>query len=141
MAFQYESANNRDKYYRHVSKGGWPFSTSAHGWPISDCTGEGLKAVLVLMKSPVICGAIEEGSLRGIDPIRLQDAVNVILTLQNEDGGEILYCCTYKEYVIMFSVALTRFVSLTISTCTYLCSHHKGGQLTRTIAVLAGMNS
>lgn len=24
-------------------QGGWPFSTAAHGWPISDCTGEGLK--------------------------------------------------------------------------------------------------
>ncbi|CAN0467089.1 unnamed protein product, partial [Ectocarpus sp. 12 AP-2014] len=34
----------RDKYFRHISKGGWPFSTAAHGWPISDCTGEGLKA-------------------------------------------------------------------------------------------------
>lgn len=29
-AYQYESCDNRDKFYRHVSKGGWPFSTSAH---------------------------------------------------------------------------------------------------------------
>ena len=32
---------NREMYFRHQSKGGWPFSTSAHGWPISDCTAEG----------------------------------------------------------------------------------------------------
>ncbi len=32
-----------DRFFRHVSKGGWPFSTSTHGWPISDCTAEGLK--------------------------------------------------------------------------------------------------
>ncbi|CAM9367198.1 unnamed protein product, partial [Phaeothamnion confervicola] len=32
------------RFFRHVSKGGWPFSTAAHGWPISDCTSEGLKA-------------------------------------------------------------------------------------------------
>lgn len=29
--------------------GGWPFSTAAHGWPIADCTAEGLKGVLALM--------------------------------------------------------------------------------------------
>jgi cycloartenol synthase len=23
------------KYYRHISKGAWPFSTRDHGWPIS----------------------------------------------------------------------------------------------------------
>jgi len=30
-AAAYESEAMRCKYYRHVSKGGWPFSTSAHG--------------------------------------------------------------------------------------------------------------
>ena len=29
------------KWYRHVSKGAWPFSSRDHGWPISDCTAEG----------------------------------------------------------------------------------------------------
>lgn len=41
------SPNSRE-YYRHISKGAWPFSTSAHGWPISDCTSEGLRAEMVL---------------------------------------------------------------------------------------------
>jgi len=90
-AFQYESCDNRDKFYRHVSKGGWPFSTSAHGWPISDCTGEGLKGVLALMDSPIIMSAVKEGALKSIEPSRLYDAVNVILTLQNEDGGWATY--------------------------------------------------
>ena len=40
------------------------------------------------MKSPVISKAIKDGELKGIDSTRLQDAVNVIITLQNEDGGE-----------------------------------------------------
>ena len=31
------------------ASGGWPFSTAAHGWPIADCTAEGLKGVLALM--------------------------------------------------------------------------------------------
>ena len=30
-AFGYESEPARREYFRHVSKGGWPFSTSAHG--------------------------------------------------------------------------------------------------------------
>jgi len=46
--------DNREYYYRHVSKGGWPFSTAAHGWPISDCTAEGLKGVLALHQTKVV---------------------------------------------------------------------------------------
>jgi lanosterol synthase len=34
--------------YRHTSKGAWPFSTKEQGYTVSDCTGEGLKAVLYL---------------------------------------------------------------------------------------------
>ena len=26
-----------EEYYRHISKGAWPFSSRDHGWPISDC--------------------------------------------------------------------------------------------------------
>ena len=33
-AFPFESPINRCTFFRHVSLGGWPFSTSAHGWPI-----------------------------------------------------------------------------------------------------------
>merc|ERR1712183_368696 len=35
-------------WYRHISKGAWPFSTRDHGWPIADCSAEGLKAALAL---------------------------------------------------------------------------------------------
>ncbi|KAB2604504.1 cycloartenol synthase-like [Pyrus ussuriensis x Pyrus communis] len=52
-------------WYRHISKGAWPFSTTDHGWPISDCTAEGLK--------------------------RFYDAVNVTLSLQNDDCGFVTY--------------------------------------------------
>ena len=49
-----------------VSEGGWPFSSSAHGWPISDCTAEGLKAVLCLRSLPCIqerCAPISDERL------------------------------------------------------------------------------
>ena len=47
-AYEYESPPMREQFYRHVSEGGWPFSSAAHGWPISDCTAEGLKVSLPL---------------------------------------------------------------------------------------------
>ena len=36
--------------YRHQSKGAWPFSTPAQSYTVSDCTAEGLKAVLYLQE-------------------------------------------------------------------------------------------
>lgn len=79
---------DRDFYFRHISKGGWPFSTAAHGWPISDCTAEGLKAVL----------ALHDEKFHGIIPVdmqipraRLEDACDVLLSLQNGDGGWATY--------------------------------------------------
>ncbi|GER29961.1 cycloartenol Synthase [Striga asiatica] len=76
---------NLDDWYRHISKGAWPFSTADHGWPISDCTAEGLKAVLLLSKLP------NEVVGEPLDPKRLYDAVNVILSLQNVEGGFATY--------------------------------------------------
>jgi squalene/oxidosqualene cyclase-like protein len=83
---------DREKYFRQVSKGGWPFSTAAHGWPISDCTAEGLKGVLALHSA--FQGMSSELSVAPADMIpqsRLCDAVNVILELHNEDGGWATY--------------------------------------------------
>ncbi|KAK1566469.1 hypothetical protein Q3G72_000322 [Acer saccharum] len=76
---------NLDFWYRHISKGAWPFSTADHGWPISDCTAEGLKATLLLSKLP------SEIVGESLDVKRFYDAVNVILSLQNEDGGFATY--------------------------------------------------
>ena len=38
-------------WYRHISKGAWPFSTADQGWPISDCTAEGLKVTTELTEN------------------------------------------------------------------------------------------
>ncbi|KAJ6828150.1 cycloartenol synthase 2-like [Iris pallida] len=74
-----------DVCYRHITKGAWPFSTTDHGYTVSDCTAEALKAALLLSRiSPAIVG----------DPIvarRLYDAVNVLLSLMNKDGGVATY--------------------------------------------------
>lgn len=79
---------DREKWFRQKSKGGWPFSTAAHGWPISDCTAEGLKGVLAIHNS-TIGGLLTEEERIPRD--RLFDAVNVILELHNADGGWATY--------------------------------------------------
>jgi len=74
-----------DKYYRHISKGAWAFSTRDHGWPITDCTSEGLKAVL---RSHALDIVPHE---KRITDERIFDCVNVLLSLQNKDGGWATY--------------------------------------------------
>lgn len=81
-----EDVPQRAEFFRHISKGGWPFSTRDHGWPIADCTAEGIKATLAVYST----GIIPENK-RIIDEKRLSDAINVILSFQNGDGGWATY--------------------------------------------------
>ncbi|XP_024182949.2 beta-amyrin synthase-like [Rosa chinensis] len=68
-------------HYRHISKGAWTLSDRDHGWQVSDCTAEGLKCCLLFSMMPTrIVG-------EPIDSERFYDAVNVILSLQNPNGG------------------------------------------------------
>ena len=71
--------------YRHKSKGAWPFSTREQGYTVSDCTAEALKAVLLLQKSPLFL----TDSLVSHD--RIFDAVDILLSMQNDDGGFASY--------------------------------------------------
>ncbi|XP_024032006.1 beta-amyrin synthase-like [Morus notabilis] len=74
-------SGNFKSMYRHISKGSWTFSDQDHGWQVSDCTAEGLKACLLLSSMPPeIVG-------EKLEPKRLYDAVNVILSLQSKNGG------------------------------------------------------
>ena len=43
-----------DRYYRHISKGGFPFSTRDCGWIVADCTAEGFLAVMYLQELPYV---------------------------------------------------------------------------------------
>jgi cycloartenol synthase len=82
--------DDRETFFRQVSKGGWPFSSAAHGWPISDCTSEGLKGVLALHKVSISGIPLIKNEIKISDEC-LQDAVNVILSLHNKDGGWATY--------------------------------------------------
>jgi len=74
---------NHDGVYRHISKGAWPFSTRDCGWIVSDCTAEGLKATLYFQAL--------EYTPKLISDERLFDTVNVLLSMQNSDGGFATY--------------------------------------------------
>ncbi|XP_076975368.1 lanosterol synthase [Tamandua tetradactyla] len=72
------------KYYRHRSRGAFPFSTRDCGWIVADCTAEALKSVLLVQQQ---CPFIREH----IPLERLCDAVAVLLSMRNADGGFATY--------------------------------------------------
>ncbi|MDB5281253.1 MAG: (S)-2,3-epoxysqualene cyclase, partial [Bacteroidota bacterium] len=79
-----EEVPRHREFFRHDSVGGWPFSTVEHGWPITDCTAEGLKvAIKVAGYGQLKVDAIPE--------YRLKQACDLILSLQNKDGGWASY--------------------------------------------------
>ena len=74
-----ENCVDQEKYYRHPRKGAWPFSTRIQGYTVSDCTSEAMKAVIELQALPDFPKLVSEE--------RLQEAVDVLLTMQNPSGG------------------------------------------------------
>ncbi|XVE78772.1 hypothetical protein DITRI_Ditri14bG0004800 [Diplodiscus trichospermus] len=74
-------SGNFSAMYRHISKGSWTFSTQDHGMQVSDCTAEGLKCTLLFsqMSNDLVGEKMETE--------RFYDAVNVILSLQSNNGG------------------------------------------------------
>jgi cycloartenol synthase len=111
-----EAAPPLARYYRHISKGAWPFSTRDHGWPISDCTAEGLKAALVLARLGEAAGgpALPAG--------RLHDCVNVVLSYQNGDGGWATYENTRSFAALELINPSETFGDIVIDYCYVECS-------------------
>ncbi|CAM9278726.1 unnamed protein product [Lampetra planeri] len=80
-----ENPPDYQKYYRQMNKGGFPFSTRDCGWIVADCTAEGLKSVMLLQEA-------RPGLVQNPLPAsRLFDAVNVLLSMRNADGGFATY--------------------------------------------------
>ena len=76
-----ENVPDAERYFRDPCRGGWPFSTREHGWPITDCTAEGVKAGL----------ALEPFVEQPIARERLEQAIELILFWQNDDDGWATY--------------------------------------------------
>ncbi|XP_042318549.1 lanosterol synthase-like [Sceloporus undulatus] len=71
---------NYERYYRHMNKGGFSSSYRDHNWISGDCTAEALRTLMLLEEK---CPFLEER----LAPQRLFDAVNVLLSMRNVDGG------------------------------------------------------
>ncbi|XP_065798559.1 lanosterol synthase isoform X3 [Muntiacus reevesi] len=72
------------KFYRQMTKGGFSFSTLDCGWIVADCTAEALKSILLLQeKCPFVTNHVPRE--------RLFDAVAVLLSMRNPDGGFATY--------------------------------------------------
>jgi lanosterol synthase len=74
-----DEVKDRELCYRQSRKGAWPFSTKVQGYTVSDCTSEALKAIIQLQKMHNYTPMVSED--------RLQDAVDVLLTMQNKKSG------------------------------------------------------
>ena len=72
-----EDCPDGHRYFRDPRRGGWPFSTRAGGWPVTDCTALGLLATL----------ALDQAATTPVAPQRLIAAVELLLAMQNDDGG------------------------------------------------------
>ncbi|MCO5574118.1 hypothetical protein L7F22_027897 [Adiantum nelumboides] len=104
-------------WYRHISKCGWTLSTRDYGWIISDCTAEALKAALALSLRPAdVVG-------EAIPCERFYDAVNILLSYQNSNGGVGTYEVT-RSYpwlkVCVFSDLLIFLTCMRIPTGLYV---------------------
>lgn len=112
-----EECVDMEKCYRHSRKGAWAFSTKEQGYTVSDTTSEGLKSVLMLQSLP--------GFPQLVDDRRLQDAVDVILSMQNSTGG----CASYElrrgsellEYLNAAEVFGRIMVEYDYPECTTAC--------------------
>lgn len=76
-------------------QGGWPFSTAAHGWPISDCTSEGLKASKLAAWLLFICEycCLDIAAVLGDDDCWCVGYGN----MRGERGGSCCYCCLQRH--------------------------------------------
>uniref|UniRef100_A0AAX7V799 Terpene cyclase/mutase family member n=1 Tax=Astatotilapia calliptera TaxID=8154 RepID=A0AAX7V799_ASTCA len=68
----------------HFFQGGFPFSTRDCGWIVADCTAEGLKSLMLLQE-------LRPSIRQPVPSERLCDAVNVLLSMKNTDGGFATY--------------------------------------------------
>lgn len=81
-----EECRDQQRCYRQSRKGAWGFSTKKQGYTVSDCTSEGLKAVLILQRHPTV------DFPQLISDRKCKDAIDVLLTMQNPSGG----CASYE---------------------------------------------
>ncbi len=109
-----EDCKEQNICYRQRRKGAWAFSTREQGYTVSDCTGEAVKAVIMLQKLhgfPIL-----------VSDDRIRDAIDTLLTMQNASGGFSSYEPTrgseYMEYLNAAEVFGRIMVEYDYTECT-----------------------
>ncbi|XP_037542771.1 lanosterol synthase isoform X1 [Nematolebias whitei] len=110
-----ENPPDYQKHYRQMNKGGFPLTNRHFNWIVSDCTGEGLKSVMLLEE---LCPSIEQP----FSSDRLFDAVNVLLSMRNKDGGFATYETTrggdFLEWLNPCEIFSDTMIDHTFVECT-----------------------
>ena len=105
------------QFFRHPMIGSWPFSTAEQGWPVADCTAEGLGATLSIHRSGLVKPVIDEQ--------RIRLAVEVILSFQNKDGGwptyELARAAGWMEKLNPSGVFADIMIDYSYTECTAAC--------------------
>nr|Q96WJ0.1 RecName: Full=Lanosterol synthase; AltName: Full=2,3-epoxysqualene--lanosterol cyclase; AltName: Full=Oxidosqualene--lanosterol cyclase; Short=OSC [Pneumocystis carinii]AAK82993.1 lanosterol synthase [Pneumocystis carinii] len=135
-----KNCDDQQKCYRHRRKGAWPFSTRQQGYTVSDCTAEALKAVLLLQNL--------KSFPKRVSYDRLKDSVDVILSLQNKDGGfasyELIRGPSWLEFInpaevfgdIMIEHSYPECTTAAVTALCYfrsLCSHYRGPEINKSV--------
>ncbi|MGZ5000517.1 MAG: terpene cyclase/mutase family protein, partial [Methylomonas sp.] len=113
---QVEHATHAE-FFRHPMIGSWPFSTAENGWPVADCTAEGLSATLAIHHSGLVKPVIDEQ--------RIKQAADIILSYQNADGGWATYELTrgpkWLEKINPSEVFADIMIDYSWTECTAAC--------------------
>lgn len=105
-------------YFRTKQKGAWPFSSRDHGWPITDCTSQGLKCTLLLQNKLNVSYINDE---------LIKNSIDCILNWQNisGDGGWSTYeknrGSNYYEYMNGSQIFMNIMVDYSHIECTSSC--------------------
>lgn len=129
-------------FFRHDSIGGWPFSNAPHGWPITDCTAEGIKCLLLGIDS----GQLHAPALQQ----HLQQSCDLLLSFQNANGGWASYELTrgpkWLEWLNPAEVFGDIMIDYAYTECSSACVQalihfHKQYHAYRTTEVLKAIQS
>ncbi|KAI8820421.1 terpenoid cyclases/protein prenyltransferase alpha-alpha toroid [Fimicolochytrium jonesii] len=78
------NVDNHTRCYRDKTNGAWPFSRRMQGYTVSDCTAEALKTLLYMQNN---LPYMSSSSFPKITDTRFRNAVDILLPMQNADGG------------------------------------------------------
>ncbi|CAG8720068.1 16567_t:CDS:10, partial [Racocetra persica] len=79
-----KNPKDNERCYRYKALGAWGFSTREQGYNVSDCSSLGIKAVLSLQKNLGYTPDL-------VSKERLCQTVDILLSMQNTDGGFASY--------------------------------------------------